>query len=155
MRSDFVVVACVRLQNLAQMGLAQDNDVVQALTPNRSDQPFGKAILLGRGWCGRLVPDAHGTQSARDNTALYLGLTRYISSGPYLAPGRNVVRNNLVAFNLVGPAAECHRLEQLNPFGIRQIGGGGSLAVGPDKVNVECPPRVKMTWPVGSSPKLF
>src|ERR1700675_3556118 len=70
MRSDFVVVACVRLQNLAQMGLAQDNDVVQALTPNRSDQPFGKAILPGRGWCGRLVPDAHGTQSARDNTAI-------------------------------------------------------------------------------------
>src|ERR1700730_13520771 len=69
MRSDFVVVACVRLQNLAQMGLAQD-DVVQALTPNRSDQPFGKAILPGRGWCGRLVPDAHGTQSARDNTAI-------------------------------------------------------------------------------------
>src|SRR5712672_1114325 len=52
------------------MGLAQDNDVVQALTPNRSDQPFGKAILPGRGWCGRLVPDAHGTQSARDNTAI-------------------------------------------------------------------------------------
>src|SRR6202035_4190023 len=29
-----------------------------------------KAILPGRGWCGRLVSNAHGTQSARDNTAM-------------------------------------------------------------------------------------
>src|SRR6202162_4134679 len=52
------------------MGLAQDNDVVQTLTPDRSDQPFGKAILPGRGRCGRLVPDAHGAQSARDYAAI-------------------------------------------------------------------------------------
>jgi uncharacterized protein (DUF1810 family) len=37
------------------MDLAQDNDVIHALTPDRPDQPFGKAILPGRGWCGRLV----------------------------------------------------------------------------------------------------
>src|SRR5258708_12669168 len=29
------------------MFLAQDNDVVQTLAPDRSDQPFGKAILPG------------------------------------------------------------------------------------------------------------
>ena len=52
------------------MHLAQDNDVVHTLTPDRSDQPFGKAILPGRGWCGRLVPDAHGAQSARDDAAI-------------------------------------------------------------------------------------
>jgi hypothetical protein len=39
------------------MDLAQDNDVVQTLTPDRSDQPFDKAVLPGRGWCGWLVPD--------------------------------------------------------------------------------------------------
>ena len=49
------------------MHFAQDNDVVQALTSDRSDQPFGKAILPGRGWCGRLVPDAHGAQPACDD----------------------------------------------------------------------------------------
>ena len=70
MRSDVVVIACVRLQNLTQMHLAQDNDVVHTLTPDRSDQPFGKAILPGRGWCNRLVPDAHGAQSARDDAAI-------------------------------------------------------------------------------------
>src|SRR3979490_2873865 len=70
MRSDVIVIACVRLQNLAQMHLAQDNDVVYTLTPDRSDQPFGKAVLPGRGWRGRLVPDAHGAQSACDDAAI-------------------------------------------------------------------------------------
>src|SRR4030081_2251808 len=60
----------VRSQNLTQMHLAQDNDVVHTLTPDRSDQPFGKAVLPGRGWCGRLVPDAHGAQSACDDAAI-------------------------------------------------------------------------------------
>jgi hypothetical protein len=52
------------------MHLAQDNDVVHTLAPDRSDQPFGKAILPRRGWCSRLVPDAHGAQSARDDAAI-------------------------------------------------------------------------------------
>ena len=47
MRPDVIVIARVRLQNLAQMHLAQDNDVVYTLTPDRSDQPFGKAVLPG------------------------------------------------------------------------------------------------------------
>jgi hypothetical protein len=52
------------------MHLAQDNDVVHTFMPDRSDQPFGKAILPRRGWCSRLVPDAHGAQSARDDAAI-------------------------------------------------------------------------------------
>src|SRR5882757_620442 len=70
MRSDAVVIISIGFQNSAQMRLAQDNDVVHTLTPDRSDQPFGKAILPGRGWCSRLVPDAHGAQSARDDAAI-------------------------------------------------------------------------------------
>src|SRR5258705_5400473 len=70
MRSDVVVVACVRLQNLAQMHLAQDNDVVHTLRPDRCDQLCSASVLPRRGWCGRLVPDAHGAQSARDNAAI-------------------------------------------------------------------------------------
>src|ERR1700676_100958 len=52
------------------MCLAEDNDVVQALAPDRSDQPCGKAVLPGRGWRGRLVPDVHGAQSACDDAAI-------------------------------------------------------------------------------------
>src|ERR1700738_5065813 len=36
-------------------------------TPDRSDQPFGNAILPGRGWCNWPIPDAHGAQSAGDD----------------------------------------------------------------------------------------
>jgi hypothetical protein len=46
----------LRLQT--RIHLTQDNDVDQTFTPDRSDQPFDKAILPGRGWCGGLVPDA-------------------------------------------------------------------------------------------------
>src|SRR5258707_529056 len=70
MRSAEIVIVGVGFQDATQMHLAQDNDVVHTLTPDRSDQPFGKAILPGRGWCGRLVPDAHGAQSARDDAAI-------------------------------------------------------------------------------------
>src|SRR5260221_8777603 len=69
MRSDAVVVVSVRFQNSAQMCLAQDNDAVQTLAPDRSDQPFGKAILPRRGRCNWLVANAHGTQSACDDGA--------------------------------------------------------------------------------------
>src|SRR5258708_971418 len=65
-----IIVASVRFQDPAQMCLAQDNDVVHTFTPDRSDQPFDKAILPRRGWCGRLVPDSHGTQSACDDGAV-------------------------------------------------------------------------------------
>src|SRR5216684_6559433 len=67
MRSSAVVIGRIVFQNPAQMFLAQDNDVVQTLAPERSDQPFGKAILPRRSWCDRLVPNAHGAQSACDD----------------------------------------------------------------------------------------
>src|SRR6267143_5263525 len=70
MRSDAIVIVGVGFQDRTQMHLAQDNDVVHTLAPDRSDQPFGKAILPRRGWCSGLVPDAHGTQSARDDNAV-------------------------------------------------------------------------------------
>src|ERR1700723_3619792 len=73
MRSDATIIVGVGFQDPTQMHLAQDNqdnDVVQTLTPDRSDQPFGKAVLPGRGWCGRLVPDAPRAQSARDDAAI-------------------------------------------------------------------------------------
>jgi hypothetical protein len=70
MRSDAIVIVGIGVQDPAQLRLAQDKDVVHTFTPDRSDQPFGKAVLPGRGWCGGLVPDAHGAQSARDDAAI-------------------------------------------------------------------------------------
>jgi len=56
--------------NPTQMHLAQDNDVIHTLASDRSDQPFGKAILPRRSWCSRLVSDAHGAQPACDDGAI-------------------------------------------------------------------------------------
>src|ERR1700738_2072211 len=70
MRPDVVVIASVGTHDSAQMRLAQDDEMVHALAPDRSDQPFGKAILPRRGWCRRPVPDAHGWQSACDDAAV-------------------------------------------------------------------------------------
>src|SRR4030081_1383922 len=70
MCSNFVVIASIGSQDSAQMHLAQDNDVVHTFTPDRSDQPLGKAILPRRGWCGRLVPGAPGGQSACGDAAI-------------------------------------------------------------------------------------
>src|SRR4030081_3727783 len=70
MRSDAIVIVGVGFQDPTQMHLAQNNDVVHTFTPDRSDQPFGKAILPRRGWRGRSVPDAHGAQSACDDAAI-------------------------------------------------------------------------------------
>ena len=54
------------------MRLAQDDEMIHTFAPDRPDQPFGKAILPRRGWCSRLVPDAHGAQSARDDGTVNL-----------------------------------------------------------------------------------
>src|SRR5258707_12585416 len=65
------------------MRLAQDDDVVQTLPPDRSDQPFGKAILPRRGRYNRFVPNAHGAQSACDDGAIDpIAITDHITRSP-------------------------------------------------------------------------
>src|SRR5258708_30240614 len=100
MRSEAIIIVGVGFQDPTQMHLAQDNDVVHTFTPDRSDQPFDKAVLPRRAWCGRLVPDAHGTQSAPDDAAIGpvaiadevgRGLIpgkcfRYLTSNPFARP---------------------------------------------------------------------
>src|ERR1700738_4402941 len=111
MRSDAIVIVGVGFHDPAQMHLAQDNDVVHTFTPDRSDQPFGKAILPGRGWCGRLIPDAHGVQSAPDDAAI----------GP--VPIANEVARSLVP-------GKCLGYLTCNPFG-----RGSCCDVDPDELS--------------------
>ena len=42
------------------MGFAQDDDMVDTLASDRSNQPFGEAVLPWRAWGNRLVADSHG-----------------------------------------------------------------------------------------------
>src|SRR5260370_6212202 len=64
---DVVVVTSIGWQGALQMRLTKMDDMIEGLAADRPHQPFGKAILPRRGWCGRLVPDAHGAQSACDD----------------------------------------------------------------------------------------
>src|SRR5450755_1046178 len=75
--------------------------MVHALAPDRSDQPFGKAILPRRGRRGGLVPDAHRansvvsalTQATRTIPIVFTWVSDSVGSG-YVAslahPGGNV-----------------------------------------------------------------
>ena len=49
------------------MGLTQDDEMIHALAPDRSDQPFDNTILPGRGRRSRPVPDAHNAQPVCDD----------------------------------------------------------------------------------------
>src|SRR3984893_2821635 len=83
MCSNVVVVVSVRFQNSAQMCLAQNNDVIQTLAPDRSDQPFGKAILPRRGRSNRFVPKAHGSQWGCDDGAIDpIAITDHVTRSP-------------------------------------------------------------------------
>jgi hypothetical protein len=47
MRPNIIVVGGISLENLTQMGLAKDDDVVQAFSTDRANQPLGMPILPG------------------------------------------------------------------------------------------------------------
>src|SRR5260221_13186986 len=90
MRSETVVIVSVRFQDPTQMRFATDDYVIETLAPDRSDQPFGNAILPGRGGGKRVVRKAHGSQSAGDDRALEsIAITGHVTPGnrPKKSPG--------------------------------------------------------------------
>jgi hypothetical protein len=56
--SQFVVIACIRGQDPAQVRFTPHHDMVQALSPDRTDEPFDVPILPGRSWRRWSVPEA-------------------------------------------------------------------------------------------------
>ncbi len=55
----FVVVHEIRSKNSSEMSLVEDDDVVQALSPNRADQALYVRILPGRSPCRDNLFNAH------------------------------------------------------------------------------------------------
>jgi hypothetical protein len=47
MRPDMVVIGSISLENLTQMDLAKDDDVIQAFSTDRANQPLGMPVLPG------------------------------------------------------------------------------------------------------------
>src|SRR5437667_7331516 len=53
--------------------------MVDALASDRSNQPFGEAVLPRRAWSDRFVADAHGTQSVPNGSAIDLSFPKILS----------------------------------------------------------------------------
>jgi len=70
----FVSGRCVLILLYYSESLTQNDEVVEALASDRSDQPFGKAILPGRGWCDGFVPNTHAPQTACNDGAIVKGI---------------------------------------------------------------------------------
>src|SRR5229473_5970001 len=64
MRSDVIVIVGVGFHDPTQMHLAQDNDVVHTLTPDRTDQPFSISILPRGARRRRSIANAYRSESA-------------------------------------------------------------------------------------------
>src|SRR5262245_27757773 len=65
-----VVVGSISLEDPAQMVLAQDYDVVQALPSDRADQPLRMPILPGGARRDGVIPDAHRRHPSPDKLAV-------------------------------------------------------------------------------------
>ena len=65
-----VVVGEVRAQEPAQMGLTQNEEVVEALAADGADHPFREGVLPGRSGGGDHRPDPHGVDAPREGLAV-------------------------------------------------------------------------------------
>ena len=69
-RSEFVVVGGIGVEDPAQMVLAQDHDVIQALPTDRADQPLRMSVLPGRAGRHWVIPDPHRRKTSPDGLAV-------------------------------------------------------------------------------------
>ena len=65
MRSEFVVIAGAGRKNLAQMGFAEDDDVIEAFPADRADEPLRMPVLPGRPRGGRVIAYTHRRKALR------------------------------------------------------------------------------------------
>jgi hypothetical protein len=55
---------------MAKAPLAQHHDMVEAIPPDRSDEPLRTTVLPRRPWRDRLIPYAHRSQPAQNSIAV-------------------------------------------------------------------------------------
>ena len=87
MNSAFIIVGGEFDQDLTQVGLSEHDQVVDALPPDRADEPFRKAVLPWRAGRDRLVANAHGAQAAGDYRTVN-GVTVTDQVARCLVPGK-------------------------------------------------------------------
>ena len=52
------------------MGIAEDNDVIEAFPADRADQSLRMPVLPGCPWGRRVISDAHGSKTPGDRVAV-------------------------------------------------------------------------------------
>ena len=70
MRPDIVVIGGIGLEDLAQVGFAKDDDVIQTFSADRANQPLRMPILPGRPRRNRVIPDAHRRKTPSNGEAI-------------------------------------------------------------------------------------
>ena len=70
MRPEFVVIADVGRKDPAQMGFAEDDDVIEAFPADRADQSLRMPILPRRPSSRRVISDAHGRKPPGDSVTI-------------------------------------------------------------------------------------
>jgi hypothetical protein len=65
-----VVVVGVGPEDLAKMGFAEDQDMVQAFSSDRADEPFGVTDLPRRLGCGPSIPNPHRSKTSAYDMAI-------------------------------------------------------------------------------------
>src|SRR6201993_1295566 len=70
MRARAVVVGCVRSQQTAKMPLAEHDNVVKTLPPDRTDRSFTISVLPRRSRRGWPIPNAHRPKAAGEDVTV-------------------------------------------------------------------------------------
>src|SRR5580704_10390129 len=70
MSSALIVIPLIRAQQIAKMRLAEDNDMVEAITSDRADKPLHICILPWRAWRDRPIPNAHRPHALNESGAV-------------------------------------------------------------------------------------
>jgi hypothetical protein len=63
MRASAIVIVHIREKYVAQVSLAEDDDMIEAFPSYRANQAFNMSILPWRPWRGWSVANAHGAKS--------------------------------------------------------------------------------------------
>src|ERR1700732_214592 len=69
-RASLVIVGRVRSQQMAKMPLAEHDNVVKTLPPDRTDRPFTISVLPRRSRRGWPIPNTHRPKAADEDVAV-------------------------------------------------------------------------------------
>jgi hypothetical protein len=80
MGTNTIVIVGIVPEDLAEMGFAQDHDVIEAFSPDRADEPFDVSVLPGRAGRDWSIPNAHRPNSACHFTSkAWIGRSMFLS----------------------------------------------------------------------------